>query len=397
VSEDFSALDANQAKRHHFLPQLLLRRFAFERDGGDGIFQMGVTGRGAPRRVGLRGAASRKRFYSIPDGEGGLSNRHEGYLGLIERHAAPALDSLLADPGSLQPGDRATVAFFCAIQTGRTPAAAEQVTAVAGLALQNAVDEMVSDRTAFADRYRDFAEGDPSENDIEALREEIIESVREERLRVVAGPGGAIAEGLSHAIELVPAIIGFQWTLLRSRSGGFVTSDRGYAIHDPNPPVPWAAQGILSSDDSETAIPLGDDACLLLRPASMGTSLSVREVGPEEVEAINLQIYGWADRYVFGKTQAGLVALQALARRRPAAVDRPRPFCQAIMIRPDPEDDHLARANVARGWPAYVANDAGERRDYVVIEVGKGEGPRRREVERLAESRHRRWAASALG
>jgi hypothetical protein len=392
VSGDFSGLEKNAAKRHHFLPQLLLRRFAFVREDRDGIFQMKATGRAAPRRVGLQGAASRNRLYAIPGEDGKLSNRHEGYLALIESHAAPALDRLLDDPDSLSPGERATIAFFVAMQTMRTPAAAAQVTALAQTAFQNAATEMFSDRDEFARRHREFYGTDAGQDEIEGFRREVIDSVRGGRLRLVGERGAAFAEGLAHAVELVPAIFAFDWTLVRAPEGGFITSDRGYAIHDPTPPVPWAAQGLLSSENSETIFPLGDQACLLLRPLSADARLSIREAAPKEVETINLRTYGWAEEYVFGRTQAGLVAVRTAAKRRPADVDRPRPLSQAILIETDPDDDSLALENASRGWPARLANPKGEPRDYVVIPVGEFEGEHRKTVDELVERRARKWA-----
>lgn len=75
VSGDVSSLEKNGAKRHHFLPQRLLRSFASEADDRERIFQMETTGRAAPRKVGLRGAASRNLLYAIEDEDGLLSNR----------------------------------------------------------------------------------------------------------------------------------------------------------------------------------------------------------------------------------------------------------------------------------------------------------------------------------
>jgi hypothetical protein len=392
ISGDFGALDQNQAKRHHFLPQLLLRKFSFIRDGKEGIFQMKAAGRGAPQRVGLKGAASRNRLYAIPGEDGGLSNRHEGYLALIENHAAPALATLLGDPDSLSPGQRATIAFFIAVQTMRTPGAAAQVTAVAQTAFQNAASEMFSDREAFAERHREFFGGDADEEEIEAYRREVIDSVREGKLRLVGERGTAFAEGLRHAVERVPQIIAFDWTLLQAPGAGFITCDRGYAIHDPTPPVPWAAQGLLSSENSETTFPLSSEACLLLRPVPASASLSIAEIDARQIEQINLRTYGWAEEYVFGETQAALVAVRKSARQRPTDVIRPRPFSQAILIEPDPDDDSLARDNVRRGWPAQLTNAEGEVRDYVVIPVGEFEGPQRKRVDELVELRARKRA-----
>ncbi len=233
ISGDFSALDKNPAKRQHFLSRFLLRKFSFTRDGREGIFQMKAAGRAAPQRVGLKGAASRNLLYAGLDENGELSNRNEGYLALIETHAAPALRCLLEDPDSLSPGQRATIVFFIAVQTMRTPAAAAQVTALAQTAFQNAASEMFSDREAFAERHREFYGRDAGDEEIEAFRREVINSVREEKVRLVGARGAAFGEGLRHAVELVPQIIAFDWTLLRAPDANFITCDRGYAIHDP--------------------------------------------------------------------------------------------------------------------------------------------------------------------
>jgi hypothetical protein len=56
LSGDFSRLDGNQAKRHHFLPQFLLRGFAQERGGKERLLQMETA---EPRRTEAGGPPSR--------------------------------------------------------------------------------------------------------------------------------------------------------------------------------------------------------------------------------------------------------------------------------------------------------------------------------------------------
>jgi hypothetical protein len=364
-SNDFSRLDKNTAKRHHFLSQFLLRGFAHTHKDKDSLFQLETRTRKAPLRVDVRTAASRHRFYGAPDEDGKMSNRNEGYLALIEEHTAPALRHLLDDPASLAPGERATIAFFVALQTMRTPAAAEQVTTVANAAFQTWASEFYSDRRAFADRYREHFDDGASEEEVERFRQETIAQIREGRLRL-SGRAAALSTGLVHAIDTVPMLIEFDWTLLHA-PGGFIASDRGYAIHDPTPPYPWAFQAILSSEKSETTVPLSDTACLVMRPVPMGGGLTVRDASAHEIETINLRMYGWADEYVFAKTQDALVAVRTAARRRPADVIRPKPFTQVALLEPDPDDNSLAEVNRRRGWPPQLLNERGEPRDYVVI------------------------------
>lgn len=272
----------------------------------------------------------------------------------------------------------------------RTPAAAEQVTTVANAAFRTAASEFYSDRRAFAESHREFFGDGASEEEIEQFRQETIAQIRDGRLRLSSRDGAAFAAGLRHAVDNVPMLFEFDWTLLRA-PGGFVTSDRGYAIHDPTPPYPWAWQAFLSSENSEATVPLSDTACLLMRPVPMGGGLTVREASAHEVETINLRTYGWADEYVFGKTQDALVAVRMASRRRPADMIRPKPFSQVALLEPDPDDNSLAEANIRRGWPPQVRKE-GEVRDYIVIPSDKPHPELWALADELTERRARRRA-----
>ena len=254
-SDDFSRLDSNTAKRQHFLPQLMLRGFSRPRDGKDCLFQMETTTRKAPIKVDLRGAASRHRLYEMPGEDGERSNRIEGLFAMVEHHAAPALRHLRDDPLTLPGPDRATIALFVALQTMRTPAAAQQIKELANAAFQTAAGEFNSDRQAFAESYRrHFGEG-VSPEEIERFRQETTAQIRDGRLSVVDRGGAAFSLGIQRASEQAPMLFDFEWTLLRAPAG-FITSDRAFAIHDPTPAHPWSAQALLSSPNSETTMPL---------------------------------------------------------------------------------------------------------------------------------------------
>lgn len=390
VTQDFRPLRST-AKRHHFVPQLLLRGFSHEYRGHDHLFQTATTGDAAPQRIAVRRAASRHKLYTGPDEDGQPSNRNEGYLAFIETHAGPALGRLIDDPGRLSPGDRATIAVFIAVQTMRTPAAAQQITTVANAAFRLFASEHFSDREAFAERYRERF-GDRSEDEIEQFRQEICRQIRAGEVRLSGENGAAFATGLEQAISNVPPLIAFDWTLLRAPNGGFVTSDRSYAIHDPTPPFPWAAQGLLSSEASETTVPLSVDACLLVRPATGACGMSEKELTPSEVEAINLRTYGWADRYLYARDQDTIVAVHTAANRHPENVVRPKPFSQVALLEPDPDDDSLIRANLSRGWPPQVPNASGVLHDYVVIPTDEPHQEQWELVDKLAERRARKRA-----
>ena len=390
-SNDFSQLDKSDAKRHHFLSQFLLRGFGQAWDGTETIFQMEVKSRRAPRRVNVRAAASRHRYYAVPDEDGTLSNRNEAYLALVESHAAPALRHLLEEPSTLAPGERATIAFFVALQTMRTPAAEQQITTVANAAFQSWASEFYSDRRGFAERHREHFGDAETDEEVEAFRRETLSQIRDGGMRL-SGRAAALSTGLVHAIDNVPMLIEFDWTLLNASGGAFITSDRGFAIHDPTPLFPWSFQALASSDNSETTVPLSDSACLVMRPTPMGCRLTTREADPREVETINLRTLGWADEYVYGRSQDLLVATRLAARRRPVDVIRPKAFTQVALLEPDPDDRSLIDENVRRGWPPQLRNEEGQVRDYIVIPCDKPHPELRSRADELAESRARKSA-----
>jgi len=114
----------------------------------------------------------------------------------------------------------------------RTPAAAQEIAELANASLRMLASERFSDRRAFAASYRERYGDGASEDEIERFRQEVIASVREGRVRVTTPGGGAFSVSLRHAAEQVPMLFEFDWVLLRA-PGGFLTSDRGFAIHDP--------------------------------------------------------------------------------------------------------------------------------------------------------------------
>jgi len=366
-SGDYSALET-EAKRHHYLPQFLLRGFSHSHHGKPHIFQMETESRKAPCRVGLRSAAVREGLYTLPDEDGAPSNRHEGWLAVIESKAAPALQHLLDDPATLTEPERMTVAFFVATQWMRTPLAAQQILVLANAAFRTAASEHFSDRRAFAKSYRQHFERPASEEEIEQFRQECIAQVREGRLRVAVRGGGAFSEALRFAVDQVPILFAFDWVLLRG-PGGLITSDRGIAIYDPAPAQPWSSQGFLSSPRVEVTVPLSDDACLLLRPEPMGPALHVQAVDDSAVEVLNLRTLGWAGTHVFGATQEALVAVRKAARRNPLRVVRPKPHCIVYCFEVDPDDDSLAARNERLGYPRRLLDADGVEHDYIVIPI----------------------------
>ena len=391
ASRDFGKL-TSQAKRQHFVPQMLLRNFAAEGSEAGSIFQLAVDS-GSAQRVSVQKAASRHRMYAAVDESGEPSSHLEGYLALVESHAAPAMKRFLSAPSALTAADRATISLFVAMQLQRTPAAAARIQKVADATLHAYASSAFSDPRTFAEMYEEHF-GDPgTAAERETFRQQVVETVRRGGVRL-SDPGGvAISTGLALAAEQSFLLFDFDWTLL-VHPGGFITSDRAFSIHDPEPPFPWSCQGILSSSHAETTVPLSADACLLLRP--LGHGLRRQEISEEHAEVVNLRTWSWADRHVFGCSVEALEYVARTARTEPDRLSPPITPCHVLLFKSDPDDQTFAEENRRRGWPGQLY-DEGRLRDYVVIPIDGPHPEIHRRVDEAVEARARKRLGTVDG
>jgi hypothetical protein len=358
---DYSVLES-EAKRQHFIPRFHLKRFSLERDGRDYLFQLDVES-GKPQRIQPEEAASRRHFYAALDEHGNRSNRMEGFLALVESHAAPAFERFLENPEDLGDADRATIAFFLALSDARTPGGAERGADLADTTLRMMFTNSFSDPGSFAKKYRELF-GEATDEEIEEFRRRTLDMLKSGQVGYSNPRAAALGLSFSVSGEVAANIFDMHWTLLRSEDGRFVTSDRGLAMVDPAPEYPWSGNSWRSSPRAQTTIPLSSSSCLLIEPGETG--LELKSADASLVKAINLRTYGWAGDYIYGETQDVAAAVRRAAKRRTADIARPKPNHQVVVFETDPQDSSLAEAHRLRGWPAHLFVD-GQAHDYVVI------------------------------
>jgi hypothetical protein len=352
----------SSAKRHHFIPQFLLRRFLAP--GKERLFQLD-THTGKPQAIAPADAASRRHFYSVIDEEGVRHAKIESFLSTVESHAANALTRFTDAPLELDPGDRATLSYFFALFGIRTPRAVAKLAAGAEAVMHMAMGGRLSHPDVFARDYTEII-GEASEEEIEELRLEMLAALEEGRVTREDARAHAIAAGLHLSTQLATLIFSATWTVLAADEA-FVTSDTGLAMYDPAPPFPWTGNGWASSPYAVTTIPVGLNECLLISAGEDGET-QAKSASGDEIDMINLRTYGWASDYIFGASQQAVADLRTLAKRRPQDVVRPRPEQYVILVDASPSDTSLAQQHRRRGWPPYLGYD-GEMHDYIVVGV----------------------------
>lgn len=357
----------SDAKRHHFIPRFLLREFAIERDGKHWLSQLELK-TGQHRRVTVESAASRHRFYTVRDEDGTTHNQVEGYLALVESHAAPAIKRYLADPVGVKPTDAAMIAHHLALLIARTPAASARMAEAADTAMRLLMSSPLIDAAGFARHYREATgNSEAAAEEVEQLRKRMLEDLRNGTVRFSDERLVGLQASFQATGDLAQIIFQMPWTLLVAKDGEFITSDCGGTMFDPQPRYPWTGNSLLSSDHAQTTIPLSPKACLLLTVGLPDGNRRTHDADRMMVDEVNLRTYGWAARHIFGASQQAVTDVRHLARKNPSRVPRPRPFRQVILIDAEPGDDRLAREHARRGWPEQFLV-RGIPHDYVVID-----------------------------
>jgi uncharacterized protein DUF4238 len=245
----------------------------------------------------------------------------EAFLAIVENSAAEPIKSLAALPTELSQDDRGTIAFFLALQQGRTPSGLVQHRRVAHMAAVARVKKLFSDREAVSDRYRRKMNPDATDEEIEAFAtREITAFMRGERT-IDLPPEAPFQAMLASVSSIAAAVAAMDWTLLESTDGEFITNDRGLAMWDPSL-RPAQGNAWESSADAETTVPIAPTVCLKLTPGA--ERFGVETAGAESVTEVNLRTYGWADKSIFGTDRGGVEAVHRAAQAEPSKAVAPR-------------------------------------------------------------------------
>ena len=103
----------------------------------------------------------------------------------------------------------------------------------------------------------------------------------------------------------------------------------------------------------------------------------VRVATGDLVARLNLRTYGWADHFVYGRTQKVLTDLRARAKRRPMEVPHPQPPRQVLTEDADPHDSGVGVEHLKRGWPRGLwYEDAEGGRRFMAYHVVDPDDPR---------------------
>lgn len=254
----------------------------------------------------------------------------------IESQAGEAIGRVCSRDWDFNEKDRIAMAYLVAIQHLRVPRRIKWAQGSANIIAGLLAEQTASDPENFRDSDGRLTERGRLE------QEGVLADLRSGRLWVEAHPDAARGMAIAQLPQIVLAILNkLRWALLFASEGcEFVLGDDPLTMYDPTPKFENAAPGLLSSDASQTVLPLSPTTCLLMTPG--GPSLSFADVGPDDVNELNLRSYAWACSGVYARSRESLERLQQLSGLSKTRLRELRPIPPQQFVIEDDDDTGMA-------------------------------------------------------
>jgi hypothetical protein len=312
-------------KRHHYLPGLLLRRFAESSGKREGLVWRLDKVSGHPRPVAPKYEAALPHYYRLEHPDGTSDSRPEDLLASIENATAPILQRLERGEKPTD-ADRAWLALFIVLQHRRTPVARGWLNFLDEFASTLMTEVSLANKESFHRRARS-AEPNMTFEEVEEMRLELLADLQSGHARIESTPSREVAAMFVAADKVAEVLVmDFAWGVIRApASKQFVLPDMGITLYDPTPRMPASGLGFGSSPNTETVLPVDPAFAIALTPGPpVWKDASVDEAAVEEV---NLRAYAWSDAAVYGQSQKAVTDIRRLARQKRELVGRfkPRP------------------------------------------------------------------------
>ena len=233
IAEGRRPMPPSDARYQHYVPQLQLRGFSPNpRPAKNARIWRLEKESGATEEKRVARVGGEPRFNRVLGADDATADILEAWFGLVEHHAAPALDRLRQTCAAPSLADRLTISFFLALQETRTPHGPAVITQLSDMVLNAHLSTWSSNPRRFAELA---AEAGVEE------RPEVIEEARQlmrqpgsMRMKPADARTEAFQLAFATAADRADAIVPMEWTLLRSDEP-LVVGDHPVTHHDAEP------------------------------------------------------------------------------------------------------------------------------------------------------------------
>lgn len=298
-------------RRHHYVPQFYLRRFA----DGDQIARVDLATPNEHQGANVKDVAVVKDLYTTVDAEVGETVAVERILSMLDGDAAGAIErlayGLLFPP---QRRDRISLALWMSVMHVRGPEHRRQVEAMADNMMKMQLSLIDGPEAAHAHLAGPSGE-QPEPEMIEALLE-VVDDL--DSFEFVPHQNEMVRNMLDFGLQAAPFFLGRLWSVVKFPEDGLVLTDKPLALYQkPEHRSPWMGVGIGNAD--EVWVPLDRRTALILHNEELVGERVIKAPPEHSVDDFNQAIVSQAGHEVYCHPDD----LWRLRRLRLPRADRP--------------------------------------------------------------------------
>jgi hypothetical protein len=305
------------AKRHHYIPQFLLRNFSADQTAKNPrIFRLDkATGRISESTVGNEAVIGQ---FNRLEGVSAVANVEQD-LAYIEGTCKPALEKAIGR-ADLTYEDGELIALFSVLQERRTPRSRQTTAELMEHTYRVGAELEVATGSGVRDFLKAELDREPTEDEVNAKRRELVTDLREGRIVVQATADHEVLSMFVATAEVAHDVMAnTHLNCLHAMGAEFVLADHPVCRFDPTVPNDRGV-GWLSSIATEVTFPISRDTCLMFQPGRAGYRHA--DATKDMVMDINLRSYAVAEWSVYGSGQRWLQDVRTTARRQRSKVAR---------------------------------------------------------------------------
>ncbi len=339
---------SSNAKRHHYVPECLLRRFSTSpEEEHPSIYRLDIK-TDTCLKLSTLNCAVVQRYNRLSEASGLPVGYAEAMLSWAEGQAVPVIEKLVH--GSIvNQQEREWLSIFIMVQQQRTPRGREWLRFGQEEATKLwLLKQIYENRDMTRKHLRESLHQEPTETEVDASIRELAEPLENGELVINIGSDQEILSMFMPVPTLIPLIYEMNWEFLRAPDGeNFILSDEPLVRHDPvNPDGPAAWR---SSPTVNVTLPLDPQLCLFLRQTPRRRQRQI-DITSDQVLDINLRTYAGARENIFGPTKQLLERVSAVAKANVECVNR---------YRPNPPAIHLLERTIGKDTPFNVTTIPG--------------------------------------
>ncbi len=274
-------------KKHHYLPQFYLRRFAND-DGKLWVFDRETK---SYRCVTPKEVGQENHFYTFIDKDGKKNGAIETYFSDIETYASNIIEKLLRLE-SLTKEEKGNFSSFIAFQRTRTPEYEKTLNEMTEKQTKAMLQIRYTNEEQVGELLKRYEKSTGRETGL--LPKEYLSFIHGNKMKISLGKNESLRQMLDHGERTASCIANMEWEVVHSMgNSSFITTDNPFIIGGPAQWPKFYGVG-LTTPGTKKLVPLTSKLCLLMGDA--GHSVIHKQCDQAFVRAANLDLAEMSDR-----------------------------------------------------------------------------------------------------